>query len=709
MLEAERRELLARQKEVQDQELQLLEREENARAGFVAQQSSALAELRQRKTELEAELQALPVKLSEVHAGWVKDMETLRQRLEGEARQARAQLATELAERRLQAEQQLEQERQRVHKSLEAWREELESRESTLEQQRQKLRQERIQLRADAELLEDGKRLLEKRVEQKAAARVESLQAELESTRLLFEDTRRDRNHLQAELRKVEEANRQFEQRSPREVLEQLRSLEEQRRKLEQELATRPNEQEKQRLRQLDAEHEQRELELARLRRENSELKARLGNHAIAVSELESLKRQKEAAETYNKALGSALEEYERKVGELIQRARSQPAFPLCAAMDEDTGLQREVEVEERVPRLDKFCKDLRHRLAYNPQTKQELYYSERDVRAFVAGLAMSRLHLLQGISGTGKTSLPREFARAVGGAFTLVEVQAGWRDRDDLLGYFNAFEGRHYESDFLLALYRAQTPAFRDRLCLIVLDEMNLSRPEQYFANLLAQLEQPETKREVRLVTDPTQKPPQRFRDRHTLAIPSNVWFIGTANHDETTVEFADKTYDRAHVMELPRHRQAVQAEHRSERPPVSYKALLRAFEEARQKHEAGAKTVARVLDQHLSPVLDAHFQVGWGSRLERQVADFVPVVLASGGSEVEAADHLIATKLLRKIRGRHETQQEDLDALEEAVSKAFKSLQGRLAPDQSQSLKLIKDERRQPRELEEEGVDAA
>lgn len=237
--------------------------------------------------------------------------------------------------------------------------------------------------------------------------------------------------------------------------------------------------------------------------------------------------------------------------------------------------------------------------------------------------------------------------------AFTLVEVQTGWRDRNDLLGYFNTFEGRHYESDFLLALYRAQTPAFRDRLCLIVLDEMNLSRPEHYFANLLAQLEQPESKQEVRLVTAPTQKPPQRFRERHTLAIPSNVWFIGTANHDETTVEFADKTYDRAHVMELLRHRQAIQAEHRSERPSVSYKALLRAFEEARQKHEAGAKTVARVLDQHLSPVLDTHFQVGWGNRLEQQMADFVPVVLASGGAGWRPADHLIATSYCGRSAG--------------------------------------------------------
>ena len=83
--------------------------------------------------------------------------------------------------------------------------------------------------------------------------------------------------------------------------------------------------------------------------------------------------------------------------------------------------------------------------------------------------------------------------------------------------------------------------------------------------------------------MTAPTQKPTGLFRDQSTLTLPRNVWFIGTANHDETTVEFADKTYDRALVMELPRHRQTFRAKCRAERSPVSYKALLRAFVEAR------------------------------------------------------------------------------------------------------------------------------
>ena len=64
----------------------------------------------------------------------------------------------------------------------------------------------------------------------------------------------------------------------------------------------------------------------------------------------------------------------------------------------------------------------------------------------------MSRLHLLQGISGTGKTNLPVAFAGAIGAECKVIEIQAGWRDRQDLLGHYNVFERKFYESEFLLS-----------------------------------------------------------------------------------------------------------------------------------------------------------------------------------------------------------------------------------------------------------------
>ena len=140
-------------------------------------------------------------------------------------------------------------------------------------------------------------------------------------------------------------------------------------------------------------------------------------------------------------------------------------------------------------------------------------------------------------------------------GFCTDIAVQAGWRDRDDLLGHYNAFERRFYEKDCLQALYKAQTPRWEDTCNIILLDEMNLSRPEQYFAEFLSALEKnnPE-ERLISLSETSLPNAPAMLAEGRKIRVPANVWFIGTANHDETTNELADKTYDRAHVMTLPK-----------------------------------------------------------------------------------------------------------------------------------------------------------
>ena len=73
---------------------------------------------------------------------------------------------------------------------------------------------------------------------------------------------------------------------------------------------------------------------------------------------------------------------------------------------------------------------------------------------------------------------------------------------------------------------------------------------------------------------------------------------------------------------------------------------------------------------------LLGRRFGVGWGNRLERQMLDFVPVVVAAGGTVGEAVDHILATKLLRKVRDRHDTRPEDLTALSERIAEAWPKL---------------------------------
>jgi hypothetical protein len=161
-------------------------------------------------------------------------------------------------------------------------------------------------------------------------------------------------------------------------------------------------------------------------------------------------------------------------------------------------------------------------------------------------------------------------------------------------------------------------------------------------------------------------------------LMIPQNVWFVGTANHDETTKDFADKTYDRSHVMELPRHREEFPVATVKPTDPISMAALQSAFESAKGRFGEDAGKAYRFLEETFGDMFEKNFNIGWGGRLQRQMAEYVPVVMACGGSAGEAVDHILATKILRKIRDRYDNRVEHLLALRDSIKESWKTLDG-------------------------------
>jgi len=225
------------------------------------------------------------------------------------------------------------------------------------------------------------------------------------------------------------------------------------------------------------------------------------------------------------------------------------------------------------LPPLPEFVRDLSHYIAQ----QDELFYSESDLRLFIAGLAATRLHLLQGVSGIGKTQLPLAFAKAINATAVAVPVGADWRTPQDLTGYYNAFERRFYESRFTQAVYQANCPAHLAQPFFVVLDEMNLSHSEQYFSDVLSAVEIKEQAANaptaIDLMTAEVQPSPRWLLDGRRLPLPRNLWFVGTANQDETTVAFAEKTLDRSNVLELPS--QPTGSSQR--RPSRSHPSLLR------------------------------------------------------------------------------------------------------------------------------------
>lgn len=277
--------------------------------------------------------------------------------------------------------------------------------------------------------------------------------------------------------------------------------------------------------------------------------------------------------------------------------------------------------------------------------SRMKLYYTPQIIRLFFASMAASRLIILEGISGTGKTSLPYSVSRYLQNPAGLVSVQPSYRDRSELLGYFNEFTKRFNETEFLRHLY---TAGYREDPSLIVLDEMNLARIEYYFAEMLSILEMP-NKDEWLIDLVPVQwaGDPKLLTDGK-LKVSTSVWFVGTANNDDSTFTITDKVYDRAMAMDINERADPFQC---PDTPPIHLRAghLEELFAKAKAEYAVTDKNLEKL--SKLDDYLQTHFRLAIGNRISKQMQDFVPVFIACGGTELDALDYMIQRKILKKF----------------------------------------------------------
>lgn len=273
------------------------------------------------------------------------------------------------------------------------------------------------------------------------------------------------------------------------------------------------------------------------------------------------------------------------------------------------------------------------------------LYYTPEIIRRFVAGMAASKLLILEGISGTGKTSLPYSFSRYMNNPATIVSVQPSFRDRTELLGYFNEFSKRFNETEFLRALYEAN---YRQEPTMIVLDEMNLARIEYYFAEMLSVLEMP-SKDEWVLDLVPTAWDGDPVKlDAGKIHVTDGTWFIGTANNDDSTFTITDKVYDRAMPIELNERADAFECDLQPA-CEITTEHLLYLFQKAKVEHPISDVMMENI--QKLDKYLLTRFKLSFGNRIMKHMYDFIPVYVACGGTELDAMDYIVARTVLKKF----------------------------------------------------------
>ena len=372
----------------------------------------------------------------------------------------------------------------------------------------------------------------------------------------------------------------------------------------------------------------------------------------------------KEVPEELTKLNDGTVVSVDRTTGE--QKVMFADPCPVFTELDQKRPLFSE-ELEEKqkalfesptLPKLVQFI------VQYARDCRLHLSYTEEDIATFVAGLGTTKLTILQGMSGTGKTSLPKIFAEALHARCEIIEVESSWRDKNELLGYYNEFSKNFTPKKFTQALYRAKLNP--ETLTFIVLDEMNLSRIEYYFSDFLSLMENEPDKRELRLLNVSISRTEEGEKisyaglsEGHTIKIPSNIWFVGTANRDESTFEISDKVYDRAHTMNF--NKRAAKVLYYNE--PIAKRflpvdILENLFEEAKRTVNFNIDNypIIKEVEKLLAP-----YNISFGNRIALQIENFVNVYSSCFVASEEVIHSAVERILLSKVVSKLELKSVD------------------------------------------------
>ena len=277
--------------------------------------------------------------------------------------------------------------------------------------------------------------------------------------------------------------------------------------------------------------------------------------------------------------------------------------------------------------------------------SKLRLYYTTDMIRLFISALASTKLVILQGISGTGKTSLAYAWGKFLKHDSCIASVQPSWRDRTELFGYFNEFTKKFNETEVLKEMYVA---GYTDDVYTVILDEMNISRVEYYFAEMLSILEMPNKDEWIVEIVPSAWKSDPVHLIEGKLKIPPNMWYIGTINNDDSTFMVTDKVYDRAMPIDINDKGQVFEPID-TPAQDINYSYLDKKFQEAISSNPIHEENLKKIED--MDNYVIQHFRIAFGNRIVAHMKKFVPVFVACGGDEIRGIDYFIARKILRKF----------------------------------------------------------
>ena len=456
------------------------------------------------------------------------------------------------------------------HRTLEELRGKLGSQTSEIARRTAELQDRECALEAQEERAQSRLR----RRSESLDAEVERLVAEYKATAeaeraVMAEENDRLRSSLATQrglLSAYQELERRLGGDSPERVLLEMNSKTEEIRRLKEELATRPTEELRRRYEEIEREMRSRDARIEELLRQARayEESARQAN---------DLRRQLQEARAQSAVSDRKAQIFETSANQAIAELNKLQAdfdrlYGTPAGEDE-----RRAEIEmpyiqrsdASLPNTDPELNEIEWLNGiYDACEDYGLHFNRRLLYAFHTALKTAEwapITVLAGVSGTGKSELPRLYAHFGGLFFAPVSVQPNWDSQESMLGFFNSIDNRFDAQPVLNFLAQTQKgwesenngyPGLRESMSMVLLDEMNLAHPELYFAEFLSKLE---LRRGTRLDDIPSLDV-KIGSGMHPYRLPldRNVLWVGSMNQDETTKSLSDKVLDRSIVIHFPR-----------------------------------------------------------------------------------------------------------------------------------------------------------
>jgi 5-methylcytosine-specific restriction protein B len=309
------------------------------------------------------------------------------------------------------------------------------------------------------------------------------------------------------------------------------------------------------------------------------------------------------------------------------------------------------------------------------------LKYAPNLMKRFVCALLAKPFVVLTGLSGSGKTKLAQAFAEwiAVKNTSLVVPVGADWTNSERLLGYPNALEsGKYVLPETRVLEFILDASENKDVPFFLVLDEMNLSHVERYFADFLSAMESGD---EIKLYSGEKRHASNGREIPQTLAFPKNLFVIGTMNVDETTYMFSPKVLDRAQVIEFRVSKDEMSAFLSAPSnltlaalagKGAEYAEAFQRLADARKDKKPTDESLAGIknaLDGFFPPLSELGAEFGYRTAIE--IVTFVAYYIEAKAEVDNAIDAAIVQKLLPKLHGSQARLGPVLKKLKELASK--------------------------------------